>query len=96
MLVAIVLSARWVVRRLAVPPTLGPRLEMGFVAVALLLTAEIIGARLMRGLTIPDYLAGLTRPSGFVFLAMVSAFGLMPALVGRGRRGLIGGTHGDR
>jgi hypothetical protein len=47
----------------------------------------------MRGLTIPDYLAGLTCPSGFVFLAMARVFGLMPALVGRGRRGLIGGTH---
>lgn len=92
MLLAIIFSARWVVRQLVVPRTTVLRLGMGVVATSLVLAAEVISARWMRGLSVSEYMVGLARPSGLVFLAMVGVFGLMPAFIGDSRGGARGGA----
>jgi hypothetical protein len=83
MLVVIVLAARAVLRRLAVPSAPGPRLGMGGVALALLLGAELAVVLRLRGLTIAEYLASRDPVSGSVYVAMLGIFALMPLFVAR-------------
>ena len=83
MLVAIILAARWVVARFAVP--LNRRIPMGLVALGLLIVAEATLVLGLRGLTLADYLATRDPVSGSVYLAMLVVFTLMPAWVSRRR-----------
>lgn len=83
MLVVIVFAARWVCRRLAVPPDFGPRLGMGVLALALLLAAEFGFVLALRGLTIGEYLAGRDPVAGAAYAVMLLVFALMPLLVRR-------------
>jgi hypothetical protein len=87
MLVVTVFAARWVVRRLAVPPAPAVRLGMGLIALALLLGAEFGFVLWLRGLSIGQYLATRDPVSGTVYYVVLGVFGVMPMLVGRGRRG---------
>jgi hypothetical protein len=80
MLVVIVTAARWVVRRFAVPPAPLTRLAMGFMALALLLTAELTVVLGLRGLTIGEYVAGRDPVAGTVYLLLLGLFALMPLL----------------
>jgi hypothetical protein len=57
MLAVIIVAARAIVRRLAIPPTPAPRLGMDGVALALLLIAELTLVLRLRGLSI-EYVAG--------------------------------------
>ena len=57
MSVVTILAARWIVRRLAVPPTPYSRLAMGGFALGLLLIAEFTFVLWLRGLSISGYLA---------------------------------------
>src|SRR6185369_1562849 len=50
MLLAMILAARWTMRRLAVSPSLVTRAAAGLVALGLLIVAELAGARWLRGL----------------------------------------------
>jgi hypothetical protein len=88
MLAVIIVAARAIVRRLADPATASRRLVVGGVALALLLSAELVLLFPLRGLSPGAYLAGLDPVSGTVYVAMLAAFGLMPLLVARadGRR----------
>ena len=43
MLIAMIVSSRWVMRRFSVPHTLGSTIPMGLVALAILIPAEIAG-----------------------------------------------------
>ena len=83
MLLASFLVARWLVRRLAVPPTLSARLGMGLLALGLLLAAELSLVLWLRGLTVQDYIASRDPVSGTVYLVMLVVFAAMPVLVGR-------------
>jgi hypothetical protein len=84
MLVVIVVSARSIVRRLALPSVLS-RLGMGGVALVLLLGAEFALMLPIRGLSIRAYVASLDPVSGPVYFVMVGAFALMPLVVARRR-----------
>ena len=64
MLVTTIIAARWTIRRFAVSSALGPRAAVGLVALGMLLIAEVIGARWLRGLSIPDYVAGFFSVAG--------------------------------
>jgi hypothetical protein len=86
MLVVIILSARWIVRRFAVPATLPSRLSMGCVALALLLVAEFTLVLWLRGLSISEYLATRDPVSGTVYYLMLVVFALMPLVVARKQR----------
>ncbi|MBE9137074.1 hypothetical protein IQ254_07640 [Nodosilinea sp. LEGE 07088] len=81
MLVAIVLAALWVVRRLAVPPGLWTRLCMGGVALGVLLLAEFGAVLQLRGLSVAEYLSDRDPVSGTVYLLMLGLFAAMPWLI---------------
>ena len=83
MLVVTFLAARWVVRRLALPPAPSKRLAVGFLALALMLVAEFTVVLRLQGLTIADYLAGRDPVSGSLYAIMLVVFALMPTFVAR-------------
>jgi hypothetical protein len=65
------------------PRTTAARLGIGFIALGLLLVAELVTAFLLRGMTIGEYLASRDPVSGNVFLAMLLIFAVMPLFVAR-------------
>jgi hypothetical protein len=83
MFVVIVVAARWIVRRLAVPSTPSIRLGMGCVALGLMLVAEFTLVLWLRGLSIREYLASRDPVSGTIYYVMLGVFGIMPLLVAR-------------
>src|SRR4029077_7719690 len=54
MLIAMTVSARWVIRRFHLPQTLGATLSMGLIAIGLLFPAEIAGIIWVRGLSFQE------------------------------------------
>lgn len=83
MLAVVFIAARWVVRRLDIPPLPFARLGVGVVALGLLCAAEVVVVLWLRGLTIEQYLAGRDPVAGTVYLVMLAVFALMPLMVGR-------------
>ncbi len=83
MLVITIVAARWIVRRLVVPPTPPSRLGMGGVALSLLLIAEFTLVLWLRGLSIRQYLAARDPVSETVYYSMLVVFAVMPFLVAR-------------
>ena len=81
MLVVTIVAARWIVRRLSVPPT--SRLGMGLVGLGLMLVAEFGFVLWLRGLSIRDYLANRDPISGTVYYLMLGVFAIMPLLAAR-------------
>ena len=65
MLIAMVVSSRWVMRRFNVPQTLGSTIPMGLVALAILAPAEIAGVLWVRGLSLREYLASFADVSAW-------------------------------
>jgi Kef-type K+ transport system membrane component KefB len=59
MLIAMVISARWVMRRFNVPRVVGSTVGMGLVALGILAPAEIAGVLWVRGLSLDEYLTRL-------------------------------------
>ena len=85
MLIVITVAARWIVRRLAVPPAAAGRLGIGFLALGLLLFAEFTLGLWIRGISLEEYLAGRDPVAGAVYCGMLGVFAVMPYLVdGRG------------
>jgi hypothetical protein len=83
MLVITFVAARWIVRRLAVPPTPSGRLGMGGIGLGLMLIAEFTLVLWLRGLSIRDYIAGRDPVAATVYYATLGAFGILPLLVAR-------------
>ena len=83
MFVVTILAARWIIRRLTVPPTPSRRLGMGCVALGLMLIAEFTLVLSLRGLSIREYLESRDPVSGTVYYAMLGVFCIMPFLVAR-------------
>ena len=83
MLVVIVLAARWMARRLAVPPTPLRLLGVGFVGLGLLLVVEFTVVLRLRGLTIGEYFAKRDPVAGTAYIMMLGVFAVMPLLVAR-------------
>jgi len=83
MLVAILLAARWTVRKLGVPPTTRARLGMGLVALGLLLCTELTLVLWLQGISIAEYVANREPVSGTVYLVMLGVFAVMPLLIAR-------------
>jgi hypothetical protein len=84
MIAIAIVTACWIVRRLAVPSTASSRLSMGGIALSLLLIAEFTLVLWLRGLSIREYLAGRDAVAGTVYYVMLGAFAIMPLLVARG------------
>ncbi len=83
MFCVILLAARWIVRRYALPPTPAARLGCGVLALALMLAAEVGLALGVQGRTMAEIVAGRDPVSGSVYLAMLVVFATMPLWVGR-------------
>jgi hypothetical protein len=83
MLVVMMVAARWIVRRLAVPSAWSSRLGIGGITLVLLLAAELALVFWLRGLSIEEYVAGRDPVSGTMYLVMLGVFALMPRLVAR-------------
>ena len=83
MFVVTIAAARWIVRRLSLPPTPAIRLGVGFVALGFLLVAEFTLVLWLRGLTIAEYFASRDSVSGTVYYVMLGVFAIMPLLVAR-------------
>jgi len=83
MLVAIVLAARWIARRLAGPPAPLRLLGVGFVGLGLLLVVEFTVVLWLRGLTIGEYFARRDPVAGTAYIVMLGVFTVMPLLVAR-------------
>ncbi len=81
MFVVIIVAARWIVRRLAVPPKPSSRLGMGCVGLGLMLVAEFTLVLWLRGLSISEYLASRDPVSGTVYYVMLGVFCIMPLLL---------------
>lgn len=85
MLVAIVVTARWLVQRLGIPPVLWIELGMGLVALCFLLIAEFGAVLYLRGMTIAEYFATRDPVSGTLYYAMLGVFAVMPWLASKKR-----------
>ena len=83
MLVTIILTARWVVRRLAIPPKREARLGMGLTALSFLLIAEFGLVLRLRGMSIDDYVATRDPVSGMVYYLMLGVLAVMPWIMSR-------------
>jgi hypothetical protein len=81
MLVIVILAARWVVNRCAVPATRANRLALGSVALLLLLMAEFSLVPWLRHMPIKEYLASRDPVSGAVYYAELGIFAVIPLLI---------------
>jgi ABC-type uncharacterized transport system permease subunit len=83
MLAITIVTARWIVRRLAVPATPSSRLGMGSIALSLLLIAEFALVLWLRGLSIKEYLAARDPVAETVYYVVLGVFAVMPLLVAK-------------
>ena len=83
MFMVTIVAARWVVRRLAVPPKPSNRLGMGCIGLGLMLVAEFTLVLWLRGVSINEYLASRDPVSGTVYYVMLGVLCIMPLLVAR-------------
>ena len=83
MFIVTILAARWIARRLALPPIASIRVGMGSIALGLMLVAEFTLVFWLRGLTMGEYLATRDPVSGTVYYSLLVVFANMPLLVAR-------------
>jgi hypothetical protein len=81
MLIAMIVSSRWVIRCFSVPVTFGSTIPMGLVALGILAPAEIVGALWVRGYRSTNMLRASLLLRALFSLVMFLLFGAMPALV---------------
>jgi len=85
MLAVIIVAARWLVRRLVVPSAASSRLGMGFLALALLMIAEISLVGPLQGYSVNEYFSSRDPISGTVYYVMLLVYALMPFLLAQRR-----------
>jgi len=83
MFVVILVSARFIVRRFSLPGNIPARLSAGFLALALLLAAEVLLFVAFQDRTLGEYVASRDPVSGIVYLAMLVLFAVMPLVLTR-------------
>jgi len=81
MLVVTIVAARWTVLRLLVPMMWSARIEMGCMALVLMLIAEFGFVLWIRGLSIKEYFATRDPVSGAAYYLLLIVFAIMPILV---------------
>ena len=81
MLIAMVVAARWVIRRFEVPQTTPATIAIGLVALGLLIPAEIAGVVFVRGLFLQDYFSSFLTAPGMISMVMFLLFAAMPTLI---------------
>jgi hypothetical protein len=83
MLAVTIVAACWTVLRLAVPMICSARLEMGCIALVLMLIAEFGFVLWIRGLSIKEYFSSRDPVSGAAYYLLLIVFAIMPLLVHR-------------
>lgn len=91
MFLVVLLSARFIAERFALPATTSARLSVGLLALALLLGAEFVLAAAIQDRSLAEYVASRDPVSGAVYLAMLAVFALMPLILARGSTLRTGG-----
>lgn len=81
MLAVTIVAARWTVLRLSVPSMWSARLEMGCIALVLMLIAEFAFVLWIRGLSVKKYLAMRDPVAGAAYYLLLIVFAIMPRLV---------------
>jgi hypothetical protein len=81
MLAAAFFSARYLVRRFAIPAAASDRIGMGLIALGLMITAEFGLVLWLRGITISQYFETRDPISGTVYYATLLIFAMMPLVV---------------
>jgi hypothetical protein len=85
MFVVVLLSARFIARRFALPAATSARLRVGLLALGLLLAAEVSLAIAIQDRSLGEYIASRDPVSGTVYLAMLVLFALMPLIIARAK-----------
>jgi hypothetical protein len=80
-LVVTIVAARWTALRLSVPIMWSARLEMGCIALVLMLIAEFGFVLWIRSLSIKKYFATRDPVSGAAYYLLLIVFAIMPRLV---------------
>lgn len=83
LLVAMIVAARWIPKRLALA---SDRLILGFMgagALALQQVAALGVGVALRGMTLADQIARLATAPGLIYLTLLTLFAVMPLLVNR-------------
>jgi hypothetical protein len=83
MFVVIWVSARFIIKRFSLPANASARLGAGFVALGLLVAAEVLLAVALQERTLGEYVASRDPVSGIVYLAMLTLFAVMPLVLAR-------------
>jgi len=83
MFVVVLVSARFITKRFSLPAAALPRLGAGFLALGLLVAAEVVLAVALQERTIGEYVASRDPVSGLVYLAMLVLFAAMPLVLAR-------------
>ena len=93
MFVIVLLSAKFIVRRFALPATTSARLRVGLLALGLALAAEILLAVAIQKQSLGEYIASRDPVSGTIFLLLLALFALMPLIIAQSPNG---GDTGQR
>ncbi|QTR53713.1 hypothetical protein [Thiothrix unzii] len=80
MAMVIVVAAGYILRRYPEVQTRGRVLVVGFTALALSVSAELVLAVVLQSQSLAEYLASRDKISGSVYLVMLVVFALMPRL----------------
>jgi len=80
MLVVIVISARWIVRRFRLS-AIFPKVVVGLLALTLVLVLEFTVVLGLRGLTLTEYFQTRDPVAGSVYYLTLALFAVMPLLV---------------
>ena len=88
MLVAIVLAAKWLVRRFNLR---GNALPVGFLALSFMIAFEFTLVLWLRELTLAEYFRERDPVAGFVYYLMLLVFAIMPSLMSAWRP--VSGFH---
>lgn len=83
MLAVIVLSARFIVRRVPLPFGARHLLGIGAIALSLLLTAELLGALFLQRLSFDAWLASRDPVSTSIYAMVLLLFATMPWIIAR-------------
>ena len=81
MFVVIIMAARYIVKRFDLAPDFAIRLQVGFLALAFSVAAELVLATMIQTRSIAQYIASRDPVSGGVYLLLLLVFALMPALL---------------
>jgi hypothetical protein len=83
MFVVVLVSARFITNRFSLPTNVLARLGAGFLALGLLVAAEVLLAVALQDRTLGEYFASRDPVSGMVYLAMLALFAVMPFVLAR-------------